>query len=64
MWVQSPRISSVGGTRSGTMTVIMPAADAERTPLWESYSARQSAGGTARRSAALRNGSGAGLLAA
>ena len=31
--VQSPRISSVGSRRSGTITVIMPAEDADRTPL-------------------------------
>ena len=43
---------------------IMPAADAERTPLWESSRARQSAGSTPSRLAAVRNGSGAGLLAA
>ena len=43
------------------MTAIMPAADADRTPLWESSSARQSAGATPSRSAALRKGSGAGL---
>src|SRR4029450_13936973 len=36
--VQSPWISSVAGMRSGTMTAIMPAADADRTPLWESSS--------------------------
>ena len=27
-------ISAVGGNRSGTMMVIIPARDAERTPLW------------------------------
>jgi transposase len=59
--VHSAWISSVGAIRSGTMTVIMPAAAADRTPLCESSSARQSAGATPSRSAALRKGSGAGL---
>ena len=60
----SPRISSVGGRRSGTMTVIMPAAAAARTPLWESSRARQSSGATPSSPAAFRNGSGAGLCRA
>src|SRR6266436_3648667 len=59
--VQSPRISSVGLRRSGTMTVIMPADDADRTPLCESSSARHKCGSTPSRSAALRKGSGAGF---
>jgi hypothetical protein len=41
MRVQSPRMSSVGSRRSGTMIVIMPADDADRMPLCESSSARQ-----------------------
>ena len=44
------------------MTVIIPAADAERTPLWLSSRARQSAGSIPSAAAALRNGSGCGLL--
>ena len=53
------RISSVASSRSGTITVIMPAAWAARTPLWESSSARQPLR-RARRAlaAAVRNGSG------
>src|SRR3984957_102188 len=58
MKVQSPRIPSVGGSRSGTITVIIPAATAERTPLCESSSARQACGATPSRAAAVRNGSG------
>ena len=46
------------------MIVIIPAAAADRTPLCESSIAMHSRGSTARRSAALRNGSGAGLPAA
>ena len=62
--VHSSRISSVGGKRSGTMTVIMPAAAAARTPLWRSSRARQSSGATPSWSAAFRKGSGAGLCRA
>ncbi len=43
------------------MIVIMPAADAARTPLWESSKARQSSGATPNYAAAFRKGSGAGL---
>ena len=46
------------------MTVIIPAADAARTPLWESSRARQSSGATPSCSAAFRKGSGAGLCRA
>src|SRR5690554_2898327 len=35
-----PRISSVGSRRSGTITVIIPAEDADRTPLRESSRAK------------------------
>jgi hypothetical protein len=59
--VQRPRISSVGSSKSGTIRVIIPAADADRTPLWESSRARQRAGSIPRCSAAFKNGSGAGL---
>ena len=54
----SARISSVGCTRSGTITVCMPAAWAARTPEWESSRARQSAGSTPSRRAAVEVGFG------
>jgi hypothetical protein len=60
---QSPRISSVGSRRSGTIIVVIPADDADRTPLCESSRAQHRAGSTPSSSAAFRNGSGAGLLA-
>ena len=43
------------------MIVIMPAAEAARTPMWESSRARQSDGATPSSPAAFRNGSGSGL---
>ena len=48
-------------SRSGTITVIMQAAAGDRTPLCESSKARHDWGSTPKSSAALRNGSGAGL---
>ena len=53
-WRQRLRISSVASSMSGTMTVIIPAAAAERTPLWLSSSARQYCGSTPSRRAASR----------
>ena len=46
---------------SGTIKAIIPAVDAERTPLKESSKAKHSPGLTPRYFAAVRNGSGAGL---
>jgi len=44
------------------MIVIILADDADRTPLWESSRARHNPASTPSRSAAFRNGSGAGGL--
>ena len=55
------RISSVGLMMSGTITVIIPAAWAERTPLWLSSIATHRAGSMPRSAAARRNRSGFGF---
>ena len=59
--MHNAKMSSVGSSKSGTITVIMPAAAADRTPMCESSRARHNRGSTPSRSAAFRNGSGAGL---
>src|SRR5699024_10740009 len=59
--VKSPRISSVTGIRSGTITVTKPPAAPARTPLWLSSSTRQRAGSAPSLAAPSKKASGSGL---